>query len=78
MAENSAENKGSFAVGIGAFVGLIARDVGGAAAVVAGLWAGILCVKKAAESPSPEWPLFLIGGGIFVALATVCRWRGRA
>ena len=78
VVETSDGDRGSFAGAIGVLVGLLARELGSAAAVVAGLWAGIVCVNKAAEARSPEWPLFLVGGAILVALTAVCQWRGCA
>jgi hypothetical protein len=77
MADREEEPKGTFASALGSLLALITRDLGAAVAMVGGLWAGFASIAAAHRSSNPPWPLYLIGGAIFVALLVVCRWRGR-
>ena len=77
MADREEEPKGTFASALGSMVALITRDLGAAVAMVGGLWAGFATIAAAQRSTNSPWPLYLIGGAIFVALLVVCRWRGR-
>jgi hypothetical protein len=77
MAEGADQSKGSFATGLGGLFGLLARELGAAVAVIGGLWAGYTTIAAAERSVDHPWPLYLVGGGVFVALVIACRWRGR-
>jgi hypothetical protein len=69
---------GGFGGLLGSIIGLIIREVGAAVAVVGGLWAGYAAIAAAQRSSNYPWPLYLVGGGIFVAIVIVCRWRSHA
>ena len=77
MADDSEYPGGSFARGLGALVSLVAGELGAAVAVIGSLWAGYMTIAAANRLRDDPW-LYLVGGGIFVAVAVVCRWRGRA
>ena len=77
MVGNSDPEIRSFGAILGTLVGLIAKEVGAAVAIVGGLWAGFACLNRAEHLLIPEWPLYLVSGGIFIAVLTCCRWRTR-
>ena len=80
MANDSEHPRGSYASGIGALiglVGLVTHELGAPIAVIGALWAGYMAIDAAIRVRDNPW-LYLVGGGIFVAVAVVCRWRGRA
>lgn len=57
---------------------LITRELGGAVAVLGGLYTGFVVISAANRIHSSDaWPLYLISGGIFVSVALVCRWNPR-
>lgn len=78
MANDPESPSASYSIGalIG-LVGLIACKLGMATAVIGALWAGYTTIAAANRLRDDPW-LYLVGGGIFVAVAVVCRWLGRA
>jgi hypothetical protein len=77
MASSAEQSKGWFTNSLGALIVLVEHDLGAAVGVVGSLWAGFTTIAAAQRSPDHAWPLYLVGGTVFVALAVVCRWRGR-
>ena len=77
MANSVEPPRNSFANALGGLVSLIVRDLGAAIAVAGGLWAGYATIAQAERSRDGSWAGYLVGGSIFVAIAVVCRWRGR-
>lgn len=77
MPENGDREPHSFAGGLGGLVALITHELGAAVAVVLALWTGFNAALAAERARDP-WPLYLVSGVIFVGVAAVCRWRGRA
>ena len=70
---NQADNSPASALGM--LVGLLARELGAAVAVIGGLTTGFCCLN-ASVPLDDRWKIYLIAGGIFVAVLVACRWRG--
>jgi len=79
MSDTPEQSSTSFASAVGTMMVLITHELGAAAGVI-----GALCAANSAviagwnTKPELQWPLYLVGGGLFIAVAVVCRWRGRA
>lgn len=63
--------------GISALSGLAACKLEVASAVIGAIWVGYAAIAVANRLQDDPWS-YLGGGGIFVAVAVVCRWWGRA
>ena len=77
MANDSKHSRGTYASDIDALIGLVTHELGAPIAVIVALGAGYVAVDAAIRIKVDPW-LYLVGGGIFMTVAVVCRWRGRA
>lgn len=64
---------------LGMLTGLIVGEVGAALATIGGLWSAFACMTQASQLPrSEQWKFYLVSGGLFVAILTVCRLTRRS
>ena len=67
------KNKPPFFRSLGAFIALLAEDLGRSLAVLGGLWVGVVCVRKAEASNVNDWLLLMIAALTFSSLVLLCR-----
>ncbi|TXI87395.1 MAG: hypothetical protein E6Q40_05035 [Cupriavidus sp.] len=71
--------EGSTATVLGMLTGLIVGEVGAAFAIIGALWTAYACLNQASLLPrSEQWKDYLVAGGLFVAILTVCRLTRRS